>query len=656
VAAGLACGVVIGVAIVTVLGCQSRVAVSPGGPAAEWGAYGGDAGGTRYSPLTQIDRENVGHLAVAWTYRTGDVSDGTRTQRKTSFQATPIVVDGTLYLSTPFGRVIALDPETGRERWTFDPKLDLWVPYGDDLISRGVSTWLDAAAPADARCRRRVFIATNDARLIALDAATGTPCADFGHDGQVDLGRDVGFAYPGEYHITSPPAVVRDLIVVGSAINDNMRVDAPRGIVRAYDARTGALRWGWDPIPRDASDPARRTWLDDSASRTGAGNAWSIISADAERNLVFVPTGSASPDFYGGERKGQNLYTNAVVALRASTGEVLWHFQVVHHDLWDYDVPAQPVLVTMRRDGAVLPAVAQATKMGHLFFLHRDTGAPLFPVEERPVARSPVPGEETWPTQPFPTAPRPLVPQTLSAADAWGLTFWDRGRCRQRMATLRSDGIFTPPSVEGTIIFPGSAGGTNWGSVAFDPGREVVIVNTSRLAHVVTLIPRDRYNVARAEHRDGEYGRQAGTPYAMRREALLSPLGIPCNPPPWGTLASVEVASGRIRWEVPLGTIRDLMPLPIPIRWGTPNMGGPIATASGLVFIGAAMDRYVRAFDTDTGAELWKGRLPAGGQATPMTYRLRADGRQYVVIAAGGHSRMGTKLGDYVVAFALPAK
>jgi quinoprotein glucose dehydrogenase len=653
--AWFACGVV-GVAIVTALGCQSRVTVPPGGPVAEWGAYGGDAGGTRYSPLTQIDRENVRHLGVAWTYRTGDVSDGTRTQRKTSFQATPIMVDGTLYLSTPFGRVIALDPETGRERWTFDPKLDLWVPYGDDLISRGVSTWVDVAAPAGARCRRRILLVTNDARLIALDAATGTPCGGFGRDGQVDLGRDVGFAYPGEYHVTSPPAVVRDMIVVGSAISDNVRVDAPRGIVRAYDARTGALRWGWDPIPRDDRDPARQTWQGDGASRTGAGNAWSIISADAERDLVLVPTGSASPDFYGGERKGQNLYTNAVVALRASTGEVQWHFQVVHHDLWDYDVPSQPALVTMRRDGAVLPAVAQATKMGHLFFLHRDTGAPLFPVEERPVPRSTVPGEEAWPTQPFPTAPHPLLPRTLSAADAWGLTFWDRGRCRQRMARLRSDGIFTPPSVEGTIVFPGSAGGANWGSVAFDPGREVVIVNTSRFAHVVTLIPRDRYNTARAEHRDAEYGRQAGTPFTMRREPLLSPLGIPCNPPPWGTLTAIEVASGRIRWEVPLGTIRDLTPLPIPIRWGTPNMGGPIATASGLVFIGAAMDRYLRAFDSDTGAELWKGRLPAGGQATPMTYRVREGSRQFVVIAAGGHNRMGTKLGDYVVAFALPAK
>jgi quinoprotein glucose dehydrogenase len=647
--------VALALTVMVLAGCRANVDVPSGGPVAEWPAYGGDAGGSRYSPLTQITRDNIAHLDVAWTYRTGDVSDGRKTLRKTSFQATPIVVDGTLYLSTPFNRVVALDPETGMERWSYDPKLDLWIPYGDDLISRGVATWLDAT-PGDGGCRRRIFLATNDARLIALDARTGVPCAGFGRAGQVDLGRDVGFAYPGEYHITSPPVVVGDRIVVGSAISDNLRVDAPRGIVRAYDARSGALRWSWDPIPRDPRDPARQTWEGDSAARTGGGNAWSILSADPERDLVFVPTGSASPDFYGGERKGQNLYTNSVAALRASTGQVLWHFQVVHHDLWDYDVPSQPTLVTLRREGRQIPAVAQATKMGHLFLLDRERGTPLFPVEERPVPQSTVPGEQAWPTQPFPTAPPPLVPQKLAAADAWGVTFWDRGRCRHRMETLRSEGLFTPPSLEGTIIFPGNAGGSNWGSVAFDPARDLVLVNTTRVAHVVTLIPRDRFNAARASNQKAEFGRQAGTPFAMRREALLSPLGIPCNPPPWGTLAAVELATGKVRWEVPLGTTRDQSFFPIPFRLGMPNMGGPIATASGLVFIGAAMDNYLRAFDADTGAELWKGRLPAGGQATPMTYRLRENGRQFVVIAAGGHNRMGTKLGDHVVAFALPPK
>jgi quinoprotein glucose dehydrogenase len=644
------------VALAALGGCQSRVDVPRGGPVAEWPAYGNDPGGSRHSPLTQISRDNVGQLAVAWTYRTGDVSDGRKTARKSSFQATPIVIDGTLYLSTPFNRVIALDPETGAERWNYDPRIDLWIPYGDDLVSRGVSSWRDSRARGDGPCRLRIFLATNDARLIALDAATGRPCLDFGTNGQVELGRDVGFAYLGEYHATSPPAVVGDVIVVGSAISDNQRVDAPRGVVRAFDARTGARRWSWDPVPRDPRDPARRTWGDDGATRTGAANAWSILSADPQRDLVFVPTSSPSPDFYGGARKGANLYANAVVALRASTGRVVWHFQVVHHDLWDYDVPAQPTLITVTRQGRSLPAVAQATKMGHLFILHRETGVPLFPVEERSVPASTVPGEQAWPTQPFPTAPPPLVPQRLAPAEAWGLTPWDRGRCRERMRTLRSDGIFTPPGLEGTIIFPGNAGGTNWGGVAFDRDRGLVVVNTTRVAHVVTLIPRDRYNATRAARPGVEYGRQTGTPFAMSRETLLSPLGIPCNPPPWGTLAAVETATGKVRWEVPLGTTRDMTPLPIAVNWGTPNMGGPITTASGLVFIGAAMDNYLRAFDIETGQELWKGRLPAGGQATPMTYRLREDGLQFVVIAAGGHNRMGTKLGDSVVAFALPAR
>lgn len=646
-------GVVL-IAMLVAAGCQPAVDVPAGGPVDDWPLYGHDAGGSRHSPLTQITRDNVRHLQPAWTYRTGDVSDGVRTARKTSFQATPIVVDGTLYLSTPFGRVIALDPETGGERWTYDPRLDLRVPYGDDLVSRGVSAWLDARASEGRACRRTIFLATNDARLIALDARTGRPCAGFGRDSQVDLSQGVGTAFPGEYHMTSPPTVVGDLVVVGSAINDNVRVDAPRGIVRAYDARTGSLRWAWDPIPRDPRLPASRTWQDGSAERTGAANAWSILSADPERDLVFVPTGSASPDFYGGGRKGENLYADSVVALRASTGEVIWHFQVVHHDLWDYDVPAQPTLVEIGRDGHRVSAVAQATKMGHLFLLDRERGAPLFPVEERPVPASTVPGEQAWPTQPFPTAPPPLVPQKLGAEDAWGVTFWDRRRCREKMKKLRSEGIFTPPSTEGTIIFPGNAGGTNWGSVAFAPERGLLIVNTSRVAHVVTLIPRDRYEAARAADRKAEFGPQRGAPYGMRREALLSPLGIPCNPPPWGTLAAVDATTGAVRWEVALGTIRDLAPVPLPIRWGTPNMGGPITTASGLVFIGAAMDNYLRAFDVDTGRELWRGRLPAGGQATPMTYRLRADGQQFVVIAAGGHNRMGTRLGDSVAAFALP--
>jgi len=345
-----------------------------------------------------------------------------------------------------------------------------------------------------------------------------------------------------------------------------------------------------------------------------------------------------------------------LVALRASTGELIWYFQAVHHDLWDYDVPAQPTLITVRRNGHDVAAVAQATKMGHLFILDRQTGTPVFGVEERPVMQTSIPGEWTSPTQPFPIAPPPLARQHLTPDDAWGLTPWDRARCREQIASLRSEGIFTPPSLQGTVIFPGNAGGTNWGSVAFDAPRQLIVVNSSNVPTVVQLIPRAEFDAVKAANPDKEVSVQAGTPFGMRRDfdKLLSPLGLPCNPPPWGTLSAVDATSGTIRWQVPLGTTRDLAPVPISIAWGTPNMGGPIVTAGGVVFIAAAMDNYLRAFDIDSGEELWKGRLPAGGQATPMTYRLREGGKQYVVIAAGGHGRMGTTLGDYIVAFALP--
>jgi quinoprotein glucose dehydrogenase len=634
-------------AVSALYGCNAKIPTPSGGPVADWPAYGRDSGGSRYSPLSQITRENVKHLQIAWTYRTGDVP--TKAQLA-AFEATPILVDGTLYLSTPFNRVIALDPETGAERWTYDPKIDLSVRYSD-FTSRGVSTWLDPERHTGEPCRRRIFAATNDARLIALDAATGNPCTDFGDGGHVDLSRGVGKVYAWEYGVSSPPAVIYNLVIVGSKVADNQRVDAPSGVVRAFDARTGAVRWGWEAVPPGFSPenpPGKNTY------QLGTANAWSILSVDPERDLLFVPTGNASPDFYGGERHGLDFYSSSIVALRASTGEIVWRFQTVHHDLWDYDVPAQPTLVTVHRDGQEIPAVAQATKMGRIFLLHRETGQPLFPVEERPAPQGGVMGEPISPTQPFPTAPPPLIPQTLTPDEAWGLTPWDRSKCREQISRLRSEGIFTPPSLQGSIIFPGNAGGTNWGSVAFAPEQGLLLVNTNRIAHVVQLIPRADYAAVKAANPDVEISPQTGTPFGMRREVLLSPLGIPCSAPPWGTLAAIDLATGTVRWQVPLGTLRDFLWIPLPLRWGTPNMGGPITTASGLVFIAAAMDNYLRAFNMETGEELWKGRLPAGGQATPMTYRLRENGKQYVVIAAGGYGRMGTKLGDYVVAFALP--
>jgi quinoprotein glucose dehydrogenase len=639
------------------LGLKGQIETG-GAAVVEWTAYGGDGLGSRYAPLTEMRRDNVSGLRPAWTFRTGETPDAFPTRRPTAFEATPIVVDGTLYVSTPLARVFALDPTTGVERWRFDAGVDRGLGFGD-FTSRGVSTWLDAGASEGTLCRRRIFVAAIDARLIALDARDGTPCADFGHGGTVDLRAGLHTApfQTEEYAVTSPPAVIGDLVIVGSAVADNNRTDAASGEVRAYDARSGARRWTWDPVPRTPSDAGWDTWVGIRAHSTGAGNAWSVIAADPARDLVFVPTSAPSPDYYGGERRGANLYTNSLVALRASTGARVWHFQTVHHDLWDYDLAAPPALVSLRRDGRDVPAVLQATKTGHLFVLHRETGEPIFPVEERPVPASDIPGEEASPTQPFSLLPT-LSPHRFSAADAWGLTPLDRRACREQIASLRNEGIFTPPSLKGTLVAPSNIGGAHWGGLAYDPERQIVVIPVNRVATFVQLVPRERFDRAEAARSGDESAPMRGTPYVMRRRILLSPLGLPCTPPPFGSLVAISLETGRKLWEVPLGTTRDLFGrrifVPVAFRLGTPNLGGPIATAGGLIFIGAAMDDYLRAFDVETGAELWKGRLPAGGQATPMTYRLNG-GPQYVAIAAGGHGKLGTTRGDYVVAFALPA-
>ena len=630
------------------------------GQTADWPCYGRDAGGSRFSPLTQIDRQNVAALKVAWTYRTGERIDP-KNGPGGAFEATPILVEGTLYLSTPYSRIIALDPETGKERWAYDPKIDRDPDHNyEPFVSRGVSTWVDSRRkPGDPK-RRRLFFGTYDARLIALYASDGTLCKDFGNEGQIDLTAGVGEIQNREYQVTSPPAVIHDLVVVGSSIGDNKRVTAPSGVVRAYDARTGALHWKFEPVPRDKADPARKTWAGDSADKTGAGNAWSILSADPKLNLVFVPTGSASPDFYGGERIGDNRYADSVVALQADTGKVAWHFQVVHHDLWDYDVPAQPALITVRRNGRDVPAVAVATKMGNLFVLDRVTGKPLFPVEERPVPQGAVEGEKLSPTQPFPVLPPSLAPQILSADDAWGLTPEDREEAKRRIAALRSEGIFTPPSLQGTILCPGDIGGLNWSGTSFDAAHGLLIANANNIPMIATLLVREtlrkpgNFDADANAHPGAEYGRQAGTPYVLRRETLISAKRLPQVKPPWGTLSAIDLQTGAIRWQAPLGTMPGLENVPGAAQWGSISLGGSFVTAGGLVFIAATMDDYLRAFDVETGKELWKSHLPAGGQAAPMTYQLRKDGKQYVVLCAGGHSRLGTTLGDYVIAYTLP--
>lgn len=648
-----------------VLVCAAGLAVAAGlywqrsgridllrGGAGGWTFYGQNEGGARYSALDQIDRGNVSQLEVAWEYHTGDRKRDGRYQ--TTFQTTPILIDGTLYLSTGSGRVIALDPETGRERWVFNLAIDMSVPRAESA-SRGVTAWLDANLDPGSPCRRRIFLATIDARLIALDGATGRRCPGFGSDGSVDLSAGVDLAdYKVNrrmYGVTSPPVTIGDLVVVGSAIGDNRGVTLERGIIRAFDARTGRLAWAWDPVPKSPEDPAWRTWEDDSALRTGAGNVWAPMSVDSERDLVFVPTTSPSPDYFGGKRPGSNVYANSIVALRGSTGEVVWHYQLVHHDLWDYDLPAQPSLITVKRDGKDVPAVAQATKMGLLFVFNRETGEPLFPIEERKVPQTDVPGEKSWPTQPFPVRPAPLVPHSVSPEDAWGVTPWDRRKCSELISAHRNEGIYTPPGLKGSIQIPGIAGGTNWGGVAFDEGRGVAVLNMINLPFIITLVPREKGMTRTPRSMTND---MVDTPYLLRRDPLLSPLGLPCVRPPWGTIAAVDLNSGEIRWQVPLGTIRDLAPVPLPLELGVPGLGGPVITAGGLVFIGAAAESAFRAFDIDTGEVLWETRLPAGGQATPMTYRLGESGRQFVAIAAGGHGNLGSKLGDSIVAFALP--
>ncbi len=617
----------------------------------DWPVYAGDAGGQRFSPLDQIDRSNVAQLEVAWQIRTGDLDADPGPPDHMAFQATPILVDGLLVLPTPLGRVLALDPATGVERWRFDATVK--GHEHSEFTSRGVAQWLDAAATEGVQCRRRIFAATVESRLFALDAATGKLCTDFGRGGEVSLKEGVGEDRPWGFTISSPPTVAGDLVIVGSAIGDNGRVSEVKGIVRGYDARTGALRWVWDPIPRSGADPAYAEWPSEGAALTGAANAWSILSYDAERDLVFVPTSSPSPDYYGGVRLGHNRHANSVVALRAKTGELVWEFQTVHHDLWDYDVPAQPVLTTLVREGREIPVVVQATKLGHVFVLERATGKPVFPVEERPVPASDVPGEVASPTQPFPTLPPPLVPQTLRPEDAYGLFAWDRERCREKLAALRNEGMFTPPSLQGSLHYPSQVGGVNWGSVGIDPRRRIAFFEASNIAFSVRLIPRAEYEREKTGSGGpiGEFAQMAGTPYGMVREPVLGPLFLPCTPPPWGFMGAFSLDTGEILWRVPLGTVPDRIPFAL-FEQGLPSLSGVLVTAGGLVISGNTTDGYLRAHDAATGAELWRDRLPAAGAANPMTYTVA--GRQYVVIAAGGHGKLGTRRGDSVVAYALP--
>jgi len=601
-----------------------------------WPQYGGDQGGQRHSSATQITPANVGQLQQIWSYSTGAMTRHAGSAAKSRFENTPVLDEGKLFICSAFQEVSALDPGTGKEIWRFDPHLadDAKLNFPNGFNCRGVAYWKDAAG------KGRIFLAANNRRLYALDAARGKPVESFGDHGSVAI-YDGKLEHRGQMQFSSPPIISHGVVVVGSSLDDNQRVDELRGTVRAFDAMTGTPKWSFDPVQGPNM-------------RAGAANAWAPLSADDGRGLVYVPTSSPSPDFWGGFRTGDDRYTSAVVALKIESGEVAWSFQAVHHNVWDYDMPAQPTLGAVTYRGQTQPALLQATKQGLLFTLNRETGKPVIPVVERKVPQGAAPGDKLSATQPFPIAPPPLAPNHITAGDAFGLTFWDRGKCRDVMKAARSDGLFTPPSTQGTLIYPFTGGGSNWGGLSFDAAHDVAFVNTSSVIHVVTLIPAKDFDAFRAAHPHQEVSRNKGAPFGMWRRTLLSPWGLPCNPPPWGQLHAIDMTSGKILWSVPLGTTEDFVPFSQYIlgKTGVPNFGGPISTDSGLVFIAAAMDNYLRAFDARTGAELWKSRLPAGGQATPMTYMWK--GKQYVVIAAGGHDSVGTKRGDQVIAFALP--
>ena len=639
-----------------VVGCGNQVEIDYAGPVADWPHWGGDQGATHYSPLDQITAQNVAALEVAWTHRSGDFFDGSGDSKVTAFQSTPLVVNDHLYYCTPFMRVFALDPETGEERWRFDPLLQARHGEGPyPLTCRGVSYWEDSLAAPGTRCEKRIFLGTADSELLALDAETGQLCPKFGDDGRVALREGIADAPAWEYHPTSPPLVISDRVVIGALVADNVRVDAPAGVVRAFDARTGRLEWAWDPVPPNwAGQPDTQTGRRYAA---GTPNIWSIITADSGHGLIYVPTGNPSPDLFGGLRNGLDYYGSSTVALDAETGSVVWHFQYVHNDIWDFDTPSPPTLFQIPGVGGGRPGLLQTTKMGYVFLFDRESGRPMYGVEERSAPGGGVPEEVLSPTQPFPTHVAVLHPLDLDPEDAFGFTPLDRRHCRDLIETYRYDGIYTPPSVEGSIQMPHTGGGMNWGGVALDEKRGLMIVNQSHAAIVNKLIPRalaDRMNASDFVY-PNEFYPMHGAPYAVHRFLLSSQFGAPCNPPPWGSLTAVDLRSGEIIWTRPLGTLREVAPFPIWLFYpdhGAPTFGGGISTATGLYFIGATMDKYFRAIDVETGEELWRDRLPFIGNAVPMTYRLSKTGRQYVVIAAGGNPL--SEMGDVLVAYALP--
>ena len=615
----------------------------PAGTVADWPAYGATPGGSHFSRANQITPENVQHLELAWLHRSGDIREANISPdqfiSQSSLQVTPIMIEDRLYYCSPFNKVFALDAESGEELWVFDSEVDRFADFLPNC--RGVSSWQSGE---EGFCEHRIVVGTLDARLIALDAQTGKRCPDFGDNGEVDVSHGLSEHTPAEYSITSPPAILGDRVVTGAMVLDNQRVDIPSGVVRAYDIRSGEFLWAWNPVKRGS-----RTVNDDDTYLSGTTNVWSIIAADPERDMLFVPTGNTSPDYYGGHRGDLDYYSSSVVALHGESGEVAWHYQMVHHDVWDYDTPSQPTLVDMTVNGETVPVVVQTTKMGLTFVLHRDTGEPVWPVEERPVPQNGVPEEPLSPTQPFPTHVPHMITPPLTEDDMWGLTFWDEGQCVDRLREIRNDGFYTPPTLQGSINFPSNGGGNNWGSPAVHPDSRVMVVYTLRAPGSTKLIPRDQ-----CAGPGGLGQRQEGTPYCVETGFFSSPIGVPCTEPPWGTLDAVDLEAGEVLWSVPMGTTRDMAPFPFWWIKGLPGFAAPMLTDTGLIFVGISNEHVLRAFDLRTGEELWHADLPTAANALPLTYQVSSTGKQYVVVAAGGHWAGGSPPGDYILAFALP--
>ncbi len=636
---------------------------------ADWPAYGRTQAGVRYSPLAQINDSNVNKLQLAWKYQTGDFK-GEDDSGETTAELTPIKVGNRMFICTTHQFLDALDPATGKRLWRFDPQLKADRTF-QHLTCRGVSYYDSANVEANsasvqknltqasAECSRKVILPVNDGRLFAVNPDTGKPCSDFGNQGQVDLQANMPFPYRGGYNPTSPPVVTGSTIVIGGSITDNLSNAEPSGVIRGYDVNTGALRWVFDT---GAEDPNQMPG-EKGEFVHNSPNAWAPLAYDAQTDIVYVPTGVGTPDIWGGDRTPlKERYANSMLALDASTGKLVWHFQTTHHDLWDMDVPAQPSLVDLKRpDGTTVPAIYVLTKTGQLFVLNRTNGEAILPVTEKPVPQSVKRGPQTngehyAPTQPF--SPLNMGPhENLTDRNMWGATMFDQLMCRVIFHRLNYEGIYTPPSENGTLVFPGNLGVFEWGGMAVDSDRQIAFMNPLGLPFVSRLIPADP-NRPRTEKGAGtEQGVQPmyGTPYGVELNAFLSPLGLPCKEPAWMTVAGVDLATHEVVWRKRVGTIRDslpkLMELP-PIKAGVPGLGGLISTGGNLMFIGATQDNYLRAFNASNGELLWQARLPAGGQATPMTYDI--GGKQYVVIMAGGHGSFGTKLGDSLMAYALP--